>query len=204
MDNLSRAKIYFRVRKTIMEMLDDRGYLVTAEDKNLLFGEFITRLEENKINIEANFNNSDVKMVYVNYILDSKSFSKKDLVSLKAMIDEKFSTKDITVIIIVPDKPTPQISKELLNDEYKGYEIFLMKNLVINITKHELVPKHQLMTEEEVDNLLEKYKMTKSQLPRLQITDPVAKYYGFKMGDVCKIYRQSDMTGESIHYRIVK
>ena len=203
MEQLLRTKIYFRVRKTTMEMLEDRGYEVSEEDKNMNYEDFTNRLEENSIQLIATHRMNPVKMVYVAFILDAKSFSKKDLVALKALMDEKYPTNEVTVII-VQDKQTPQIAKELLNDEYKLYEIFSMKNLMFNITHHEIVPKHILLNQEEVDMILKQYQTTRAQLPKLLTTDPVAKYYGMKAGDVCKIIRQSPMTGESYYYRILK
>jgi DNA-directed RNA polymerase I, II, and III subunit RPABC1 len=203
MEQLLRTKIYFRVRKTTMEMLEDRGYEVSEEDKNMNYEDFTNRLEENSIQLIATHRMNPVKMVYVAFILDAKSFSKKDLVALKALMDEKYPTNEVTVII-VQDKQTPQIAKELLNDEYKLYEIFSMKNLMFNITHHEIVPRHILLNQEEVDMILKQYQTTRAQLPKLLTTDPVAKYYGMKAGDVCKIVRQSPMTGESYYYRILK
>ena len=203
MEHLLRTKIYFRVRKTTMEMLEDRGYEVSEEDKNMNYEDFTNRLEENAIQLVATHRTNPIKMAYVAFILDAKSFSKKDLVALKALMDEKYPTNEMTVII-VQDKQTPQIAKELLNDEYKLYEIFSMKNLMFNITHHEIVPKHILLNQEEVDLMLKQYQTTRSQLPKLLTTDPVAKYYGMKAGDVCKIIRQSPMTGESYYYRILK
>jgi len=203
MEQLLRTKIYFRVRKTSIEMLEDRGYEVNEEDKNMNYEDFTNRLEENAIQLIATFRQNPIKMAYVAFILDAKSFSKKDLVALKATMDEKYPTNEVTVII-VQDKQTPQIAKELLNDEYKLYEIFSMKNLMFNITQHEIVPQHILLTPDEVDVILKQYQTTRTQLPKLLTTDPVAKYYGMKMGDVCKIIRQSPMTGESYYYRILK
>ena len=203
MEQLLRTKIYFRVRKTTMEMLEDRGYEVSEEDKNMNYEDFTNRLEENAIQLIASHRTNPIKMVYVAFILDAKSFSKKDLVALKALMDEKYPTNEVTVII-VQDKQTPQIAKELLNDEYKLYEIFSMKNLMFNITHHEIVPRHILLNQEEVDMILKQYQTTRAQLPKLLTTDPVAKYYGMKAGDVCKIIRQSPMTGESYYYRILK
>jgi DNA-directed RNA polymerase I, II, and III subunit RPABC1 len=203
MEHLLRTNIYFRVRKTSMEMLEDRGYEVSEEDKNMSYEDFTNRLEENAIQLVAIHRNNPIKMAYVTFILDSKSFSKKDLVALKALMDEKYPTNEMTVII-VQDKQTPQIAKELLNDEYKLYEIFSMKNLMFNITHHEIVPKHILLNQEEVEIMLKQYQTTRAQLPKLLTTDPVAKYYGMKAGDVCKIIRQSPMTGESYYYRILK
>jgi len=204
MEQISRAKIYFRVRQTAMEMLEDRGYNVSIDDKNLNYEEFTNRLDEYAINLVAHHKIDSLKIAYVSFILDSKSFSKKDLVAMKLMIDETYTSNNMSVIIIVQDKPTPQIAKELLNDEYKSYEIFLMKNLMINITHHEIVPKHILLKPEEIEKVLEEYQTVRSQLPKLLTTDPVAKYYGMKAGDVCKIIRQSPMTGESYYYRILK
>ena len=203
MEQLLRTKIYFRVRKTTIEMLEDRGFEVSEEDKNMNYEDFTNRLEENAIQLIATHRMNPVKMVYVAFILDAKSFSKKDLVALKALMDEKYPTNEVTVII-VQDKQTPQIAKELLNDEYKLYEIFSMKNLMFNITHHEIVPRHILLNQEEVDMILKQYQTTRAQLPKLLTTDPVAKYYGMKAGDVCKIIRQSPMTGESYYYRILK
>ena len=203
MEQLLRTKIYFRVRKTTMEMLEDRGYEVSEEDKNMNYEDFTNRLEENAIQLIANHRTNPIKMVYVAFILDAKSFSKKDLVALKALMDEKYPTNEVTVII-VQDKQTPQIAKELLNDEYKLYEIFSMKNLMFNITHHEIVPKHIILSQEEIELMLKRFKTTRAQLPKLLTTDPVAKYYGMKTGDVCKIIRQSPMTGESYYYRILK
>ena len=203
MENLLRTKIYFRVRKTSMEMLEDRGYQISEEDQNINYEDFTGRLEENAIQLIATSRENPLKIAYVTFILEARSFSKKDLVALKATMDEKYPTNEVTVII-VQDKQTPQIAKELQNDEYKLYEIFSMKNLMFNITHHEIVSKHILLTQEEADLILKQYQTTRAQLPKLLTTDPVAKYYGMKAGDVCKIIRQSPMTGESYYYRILK
>ena len=72
-----------------------------------------------------------------------------------------------------------------------------------DIFKHELVPKHRIMKEEEVKKLLERYGITKKQLPKILTTDPVVKALGAKVGDVIEIERKSPVAGVTKYYRVV-
>lgn len=73
----------------------------------------------------------------------------------------------------------------------------------LNVLKHVLVPKHEVVPEEEVSALLEGFNITKGQLPKILLTDPVAKKIKAKAGDVIKITRESKTAGEAIVYRVV-
>ncbi len=73
----------------------------------------------------------------------------------------------------------------------------------IDILKHELVPHHEILSEEEVEKLLKTYNIKKEQLPRIRIDDPVAKAINAKEGDVIKIIRKSPTAGISVAYRVV-
>ena len=81
-------------------------------------------------------------------------------------------------------------------------ESFSLGELVVNITEHELVPKHILLTNEEKELLLKRYKIKPHQLPKIFVTDPVARYLGLKKNDVVKIVRDSETAGKYITYRI--
>lgn len=59
------------------------------------------------------------------------------------------------------------------------------------------------MKEDEIKEILEKYKIDRLQLPKILTTDPVVKALGAKEGDVLKIIRKSPTAGTSEYYRTV-
>ena len=71
------------------------------------------------------------------------------------------------------------------------------------VTDHRLVPKHEIVPEEEKRQILTKFNATEEQFPFLFSTDPVVREIGAKPGDMVKITRVSDTAGESFYYRYV-
>jgi len=72
----------------------------------------------------------------------------------------------------------------------------------INIFENYLVPKHEIMTEEEKQQLLKKFNISLKQLPRIKERDPAVKAIGAKKGDIIKIERKE---GDKVivYYRVV-
>lgn len=73
----------------------------------------------------------------------------------------------------------------------------------IDITKHSLVPKHELLSVKEKEELLKKYGINLRQLPRILENDAIVKFLNAKTGDVIKITRNSETAGETVYYRVV-
>ncbi|HOT95264.1 MAG TPA: DNA-directed RNA polymerase subunit H [Methanoregulaceae archaeon] len=73
----------------------------------------------------------------------------------------------------------------------------------INVLDHVMVPNHQVMSEEEVQNLLRRYDITFDQLPRIYHDDPGVRQVNGKVGDVIRIVRKSQTAGIAEAYRLV-
>jgi len=74
---------------------------------------------------------------------------------------------------------------------------------VYDILEHDLVPLHEILTEKEKAQLLEKYKVKPYQIPQIKSTDPAVKAIGAKPGDILRIIRKSKTAGRHISYRYV-
>ena len=102
-------------------------------------------------------------------------------------------------VLVLQQQPTSFASQIInrLSDELT-LEVFLDHELMVNITQHELVPKHEVLNDEQKKALLARYKLKETQLPRILKTDAVARYYGLKRGQVVKVIRPSETAGRYV------
>jgi len=72
-----------------------------------------------------------------------------------------------------------------------------------SLLDHQLIPKHEIMLEDELKSVLKQYAIEKEQLPKIKVVDPVIQEIGAQVGDVVKITRISQTASEAFYYRLV-
>jgi DNA-directed RNA polymerase subunit H len=77
------------------------------------------------------------------------------------------------------------------------------KEPLMKIMKHELVPEHIILSDNEKKAVLKQYNTELPLLPKILIDDPVALSIGAKSGQIVKIIRKSVTAKEAIAYRLV-
>jgi len=82
---------------------------------------------------------------------------------------------------------------ELLPKIFPSFDLF----------EHELVPKHEILTLKEREQVLTQYKIQPYQLPQIKASDPTVIAIGAKPGDMLRIIRKSPTAGTHIAYRHV-
>ena len=71
------------------------------------------------------------------------------------------------------------------------------------VPDHVYVPKHEIITKKEAEDVLKKFNCKPTELPLIFVNDPAIIGLGVKPGDMIKITRKSATAGESIYYRYV-
>uniref|UniRef100_T1IH17 DNA-directed RNA polymerases I, II, and III subunit RPABC1 n=1 Tax=Strigamia maritima TaxID=126957 RepID=T1IH17_STRMM len=209
MDDDAETYKLWRIRKTVMQLCHDRGYLVTQDELDQQLEHFKSQFGDkpsehrpgrSDLTVLVAHNDDPTDQMFVFFPDEPKIGIKTIKLYCQRMQEESISR----AIIVVQQGMTPSAKQSLVDMAPKYIlEQFLESELLINITEHELVPDHVVMTPEEKQELLSRYKLKESQLMRIQSGDPVARYFGLKRGQVVKIIRSSETAGRYISYRLV-
>ena len=160
-----------QIIKCAFEMFSDRDYEFSPD----------IDFDSNIFNIYKNNNKSIVKFIF----LELKANQIKEVI--KSILNE-YEDKNIHSYFII------------VNSNYAGtfdnVEIMNCKHFKFNITKHVMTNKHQLISEDE---LVELTKKGIKNLPIISISDPMVRWYGWNIGQICKITRPY-----SFFYRLIK
>lgn len=199
----------WRIRKTILQICHDRGYMVTSDELEQSLEQFKQTYGDrpsqgepsrSKLIVLVSHNDDPTDQLYVFFPDDPKVGVKTIVAYIKKMEEEEITR----AIIVVSQGMSPSAKKAIADMQPKyTFEPFLDSELMVNITNHFLVPVHQLLNAQEKRELLTRYKLKENQLPRIRIDDPIARYFGLKRGQVVRIVRTSETAGRYVTYRLV-
>jgi len=201
----------FRVRKTTLQMLRDRGYVVfdSKDDldiSRLKFEEKFVKVNQvvrEKLEIKRPKWNAPSQRILVVFAKKEKDNSAIGVKSIRNYCERIKQDDYHKVILILKGRLSPQAKQAILaiNSLVDRIEYFNESELIVNITEHILVPKHEILLREDCKKLLDKYSIKENQLPRINKNDPVARYLGIEKNQIVKIIRTSETSGRYITYR---
>ncbi|XP_059670987.1 DNA-directed RNA polymerase V subunit 5C-like [Cornus florida] len=194
---------YYLARRTVLEMLRDRGYVVSDAELTISLTEFRSIFTEKpdleRLRFCVSHGSKPSKKVLVIFC-GTEEIRKQDIVGILSQIANKDSLH--RVLLILQNKMNPYARKVV--DEYPiKVETFKITDLLVNVTKHVLEPKYEILTTEEKQKVLEKYKVEDKQLPRMLEDDAIARYYGLEKGSVVKVTSNGAITDLLVTYRCI-
>jgi len=198
------------INKNIEEMLVNRGDDVSSF-KEILLSLTKEDFESDKLVINVQTLNTTIL-----YAL-SKNLRKNIINELKEKLKDGDNIKDFTnkyggknnIILVFNNESISTAVKSQLNKYDKIFQkngghlqYFSSQQLMFNPTKHEYVPKHTKLTDEEVKEFMKEYlARSKMHMHVILQNDPIAKWIGLKHGDIVRIDRYNENSGESFSYR---
>lgn len=191
----------------LKEMLRSRGDDIT------LFEEHEASIEKDKYDSDAcciEFETSNTTLIFALTKKTRKNVIdelKDDDTNIAGFVKKHKGKQNIILIFNNDTVSLPLISQlnkydKLFQKNGGMLQYFQVKQLMFNPTKHEYVPEHIKLTESEIADFMKKYMIrSKLDMSRIYPTDPIAKWLGLKYGDIVKIIRYNENSGESFYYR---
>jgi len=197
----------YESRKHVLNMLERRGYVVDTH-KNYSLTEIKMMYKDDDLDLIVEKQDGTQKC-YVKYYICKKCRCNDLKKIVLSLYDKELGENDELIVIckenirITNKKDNFKVILNYFWDKHNYFvSLFQIEALMIDITKHDLVPEHIIISQDEIDSVLKKHNITIDKLPCISRFDPVAKVIGLKPGNVCKILRKSLTAGESLYYRL--
>lgn len=85
--------------------------------------------------------------------------------------------------------------------EYSKSYLFHIFEFLEDILDKSFIPEHTLLNQDEKEELIKRFKL--EDLPKMNNTDMISRYYGAKVNDIFRIKRVNLNSGYSMVYRVV-
>ncbi|KAJ4829489.1 hypothetical protein Tsubulata_001442 [Turnera subulata] len=187
-DGGSRESLkYFTSRKTILEMLSDRGYDVPDSELTRSLPEFRAQFSNfpnpGSLRISASSRSNPTKKILVIFM----GTDELKVASILSIFGQLVHGTNLNGLIIVLQSKMNSFARKKLDKFPCKVEVFEITDLLINTSKHVLQPALDILTLEEKQQVLRAHSLKDEQLPQMLETDAIARYYGLEKGQVVKL-----------------
>lgn len=191
------------VRTHIREMLEVRGDDVSYIEEH---GDAVARPRYYTEFIELNTDKTTVMFALTKEVLKDVAKEFKEIDDVAEIVEKYNNTPNFIIVVIDPPSSASNnlfIAKDKELGAIGGMlQLFQLRELMYNPSKHELVPKHEKLSEADAKNIMETYMIkSKTQMPLIHRTDVMARWLGLRHGDIVKITRYNETSGEYYYYR---
>ena len=205
----SVADILLRSRQTTLDILDDRGYDTTPY-RNIAPDQILTLASKNSraldIIVKRRTAEAPCERAYVLYTLQQPIRLRLPTFT-RDIYDEKDGPKHGDDIIVILNEPYNEAfdktSLHMWQQKKERMTFFHLKQVVVHLGRHSLVPPHRKLTSEESKSEMSRLCLNqKSQLPLIKHSDIQSRIMGLVPGDIVEILRPSPTAGVARVLRI--
>ena len=196
----------YKSRNIILDILKSRGF-DTDEYSGFSINEIHTLVVNEQLDLLLNNKKQEKKKkIYIKYYLNKtiRPVNVHEIIEDLFNIEQILTLKD-DLIIIIKDEPNDTLQK-LQGSIYEHDKIFVtiinINRLQFNILNHSLVPKHKVLTNEEKNQVKEKYNIVNNNIPGISRFDPVSQVLGIRPTEMVEIERPSKTAITTKFYRI--
>jgi DNA-directed RNA polymerase subunit H (RpoH/RPB5) len=110
------------------------------------------------------------------------------------------------IFVVTPSRPSDMVLTILRNHvedrENPLVQIFELRHLQFDISKHRKVPKHRIITNDEAAEVLKQFNVKNASFfPKIDSQDAMAKWIGCRPGDIVEITGLCESSAENKRYR---
>lgn len=229
--SLSSGMNLLKVLRTQIQMVQDRGYNLDQNDETILLFDpsnethvttFLNVYRDTVVQSKIPFRQV-LKKIYIKgakgspypapgstllvyYASPEAGHQTIGIGPVKNIIGDALKIQNLGWLIVISETEfTSEAVKELAKIKTYPIQHFLDISLMYNPVRHELVPKHIPLSEEEALAFERTNKLKRRQLPLLRygdlqsraiekkkrVIDPIVSYYGFRPGQIVRIVRDN-------------
>jgi len=206
----SEVGLLFKVRRTVLTTLKDRGYDVPLGSTKMSLEDFRSIYEQNRhhlyfpdmipVNLKDEYKKGGGILVYFE---SSDKFDKKIFLARMAQLNKEYPDLDKLFFVLKTygDVKARKLNNFVRSELAKHPNVEVLENIYpFDFMKNNLVPECYLLSEEEKNAVVDYLDTPIYKFPKYEVSDPVPVRFGAKIGDMIYIKRNG---GLELSYRVV-